>query len=311
MSLKKSFVSLCIPVYNGEKYLKQAIDSILSQTFQRFEVIISDNASTDQTEKICRQYMKKDDRISYHRNKNNIGGSRNHNCLVKLASGEYFKWTAHDDILAPEYLEKCVNVLDNDPSIILCHSLVNRINEKGIIDGNYDDRKLSKISSSKPHERFSDLIYDRNTCWSIHGVIRTDFLKKTKLHGSYLGADRNFLAEIGLLGRMFEIQKHLFLRRDHPSAYTNIYYSKRKQIRNYRTQLSWWKGKNQKINPFIMIPTLKLFFELIKVVNRSILRYSEKLLCYREITRWLLSEGFKQIKHDLIYEFKFWRTKIT
>lgn len=308
MVMEKSFVSLCIPVYNGEKYLKEALDSILSQTFQRFEIIISDNASTDRTEKICREYLKKDDRISYYRNKMNIGGPRNYNRLVDLASGDYFKWTAYDDILAPEYLEECVNVLDNDSSIILCHSLVNRINENGIIDGNYDDRKLSKISSGKPHERFGDLIYNRNTCWAIHGVVRTDFLKKTQLHGDYLGADRNFLAEVGLLGRIFEVQKHLFLRRDHPSAYTNIYYSKRKQVRNYRTQLAWWKGKNQK--NLIVLPTLKLLIELIKVVNRSSLKYLEKLLCYREISRWLLREGFKQLKHDLIYEFLFWRLKI-
>ncbi len=113
-------VSVGLPVYNGENFIKDALDSILAQTFEDFELIISDNASTDGTQQICRQYTSKDQRIRYIRNDGNIGASKNFNQVFELSSGEYFKWIAHDDLCAPEFLERCVEVLDQDPSIVLC-----------------------------------------------------------------------------------------------------------------------------------------------------------------------------------------------
>src|SRR3989337_590294 len=121
-------VSIGLPVFNGEKYLRQALDSILAQTYQDFELIISDNASTDKTQQICREYVKKDSRIRYYRNKRNLGATRNHNRVFELSCGEYFKWASHDDLLAPEFLSRCVSVLDQDHSIVLCHSKTGRIN---------------------------------------------------------------------------------------------------------------------------------------------------------------------------------------
>jgi glycosyltransferase involved in cell wall biosynthesis len=111
MYSKKSILSIGLPVFNGERYISQAIDSILIQTFKDFELIISDNASTDRTEQICQEYVKKDSRIKYHKNERNIGGPNNYNLLVKLASGKYFKWAAHDDVLEPTYLEKLLTYL--------------------------------------------------------------------------------------------------------------------------------------------------------------------------------------------------------
>src|ERR1035438_9843576 len=91
-------VSIGLPVYNGENYLDPALNSILRQDYSDLELIISDNASTDATGNICREYAAKDPRIRYYRNETNIGASANFNCLVKLARGEYFKWAAHDDV---------------------------------------------------------------------------------------------------------------------------------------------------------------------------------------------------------------------
>ena len=113
-------VSIGMPVLNGENYIEPAIRSILAQTYSDFELIISDNASQDRTEEICLYYAKKDRRIRYHRNDSNIGAARNFNRTVELAKGQYFKWAAHDDTLAPEYLEKCLEVLEQDESLILC-----------------------------------------------------------------------------------------------------------------------------------------------------------------------------------------------
>ena len=101
-------VSIGLPVYNGERYLREALDSILGQTFRDFELIICDNASTDETAAICADYAARDPRIRYHRQTHNIGATANFNHTFELARGAYFKWAAHDDVLAPTWLEKCV-----------------------------------------------------------------------------------------------------------------------------------------------------------------------------------------------------------
>jgi len=308
MNIVKPSVSIGLPVFNGEKYLNEAIDSILSQTYTDFELIISDNASTDKTQQICRKYVEEDNRIRYYRNKINLGGPENYNLSFKLSSGNYFKWAAYDDVLSPEYLKKCVNVLDTNPSVVLCHSRVSRIDENGKLAGNYDDRTLTKISSSKINERFSDMISPKNTCWAIHALIRSSCLKKTPLHGKYLDADRNLLAELSLLGRIYEIPEHLFFRRDHPQAYTNVYYSKVMAFQDYRKQLAWWTGK--KSRAIIVLPHWKNCLEYFKSVNRVSLDLSDRLLCYREIGRWLLKEGSGLLKWDLINELELRRFKL-
>lgn len=138
MSNNQPRLSIGLPVFNGDKFLNKAIDSLLAQTFEDFELIISDNASTDKTEEICRTYAEKDQRIRYYRNEKNIGCARNFNRVFKLSSAEYFKWAAHDDLHAPNFLMKCVEVLDQNPSVILCHSQVYIIDEYGKFLQNYD-----------------------------------------------------------------------------------------------------------------------------------------------------------------------------
>jgi glycosyltransferase involved in cell wall biosynthesis len=125
----KSKVSIGLPVFNGENYLEAAVDSILAQTFKDFELIISDNASTDRTQEICQRYCGRDSRVRYFRSEQNHGAAWNFNRVFELASGEYFKWAAHDDMIAPDFLQKCVAVLDEDPTVVLCHSQVQFINE--------------------------------------------------------------------------------------------------------------------------------------------------------------------------------------
>ena len=117
-------VTIGLPVYNGERYLRPAIESILAQSFPHFELVISDNASTDGTEAICRDDADRDERVRYYRNTANLGMSRNFNLTFERATGRYFKWAADDDLLEPQYLARCVQVLDRDPGVILCHSQV-------------------------------------------------------------------------------------------------------------------------------------------------------------------------------------------
>jgi glycosyltransferase involved in cell wall biosynthesis len=112
-------VSLAMPVYNGENYVAEALDSILAQDFADFELIITDNASTDSTEAICRDYARRDPRIRYHRHPRNLGAAPNYNSGYELATGEYLKWCAHDDRISANYLSECVRLLDADPQVAL------------------------------------------------------------------------------------------------------------------------------------------------------------------------------------------------
>ena len=303
----KSRLTIGLPVFNGEAYLRDAVDSLLAQSYNDFKLILSDNASTDATQEICLDYARKDDRVSYYRNRRNLGIAWNYNRVFYLSSSEYFKWAAHDDIHHPEYLRKCIQVLDDDESIVLCHTKNNRIDENGKLTGNYDDRTLSSILSSKPHERFADLISQKNPCWSIFGVLRSASLRKTRLNGSYINSDRNLLAEIGLVGRMFEIPEHLFFRRDHSKSYTDNWL-KVTRVRDYRSQTMCWTSDGKR--PFIVLPNWNICIEYLKSVLHANLSLSESLLCYKEIAKWVLREAWPLMKWDLTNELDLWRLRL-
>ena len=130
-------VSIGMPVYNGENFLAEALDSMLAQTFVDFELIISDNASTDRTKAICRDYAARDRRIRYHRVDDNQGATWNFNHTFELARGEYFKWAAHDDLCDPTFVARCVEVLDSDPTVICCHTQTRHIDIHGNILWDY------------------------------------------------------------------------------------------------------------------------------------------------------------------------------
>lgn len=111
MHHNEPLVSIGVPVRNGARFLEQALDSLLAQSYQEFELIISDNASTDQTEAICRAYAARDGRIRYYRSSKDLGLAHNYNYLFQLARGEYFKWAAADDLHEPDYVLRCLDVL--------------------------------------------------------------------------------------------------------------------------------------------------------------------------------------------------------
>jgi glycosyltransferase involved in cell wall biosynthesis len=292
----KPRVSIGMPVYNGEKYLRESLDSILSQTYQDLELIISDNASTDNTKKICLEYAERDNRVSYYCNKKNVGAPSNYNRVFEFSSGEYFKWAAYDDVLAPEFLSKCIKVLDSDPAIILCHSKTGRIDREGNLLDYYNQGMLRRIDSPKPHERFRDLIGMYYTTCPIFGVIRAKLFSQTMLHGDYIGADRNLLAEIGLMGRIYQIPECLFFWRDHPDSYSSIFYMNDRidTLDQLRKESEWWSDKN-----WTYFPHWKNCFQYFKAINRVKLNWPERLFCYSEIFRWFMDEGIHFMAKDL------------
>src|SRR2546427_6914452 len=132
-------VSMAVPVYNGERYLGEALDSLLAQTYHDFELIICDNASTDGTGEIARSYASMDERVRYVRNERNLGLAGNVKRAFQLSSGEYFRWHAADDVCAPQFLARCVAVLDRHPAVVLAYPRTKLIDADGRVTAAYDD----------------------------------------------------------------------------------------------------------------------------------------------------------------------------
>src|SRR5687768_13669514 len=112
-------VSIGLPVYNGADFIQACVASLLAQDYGDFEIVISDNASTDRTEEICRDLVAKDNRVRYFRNETNLGACPNYNKVFHHARGEYFKWAAHDDECHPAMIRRCVEVLSASPSSVV------------------------------------------------------------------------------------------------------------------------------------------------------------------------------------------------
>lgn len=206
-------VSVGLPVYNGQNFLAESLDSLLAQTYTDFELIVSDNASTDDTEAICRDYAAKDTRIRYHRQPQNIGAVPNHNYVARQARGEFFKWASHDDLYAPDLLTHCVETLRERPDIILCHGEMAIVDEQGAIVEAYDYRIAT--DSPRPPERFRSLLFTDGGD-DFYGVMRTDFLRRIPPENSYHNSGRKLIAELSLYGPFHQVPKLLYYRRDHP-----------------------------------------------------------------------------------------------
>ena len=272
-------VSLGMPVYNAQRYLAQALDSILAQTFRDFELVISDNGSTDRTEEICRQYVAREQpRIRYHRNEINRGAAWNHNHVFTLSRGDYFKWVAYDDWCAPEFLEKCVAVLDRAPDAALCYTGIVDVDEEGkplrlnpCLAGRY----------ARPYERFRIIVDHKHSCEEVYGLIRSSILKKTPLMGSYAASDQNLLAELALRGTFHEVPEVLFFHRVHPQSSCLLYGDRRLR--------SVWFDSSARGR--LLFPLVRQFWEYLALLWRVPLPWYERLRCHGLMLRWLKQYG--------------------
>jgi len=282
MAISIPKVSIGLPVYNGEKYLQLALDSILQQDYADFELIISDNASTDATQDICRKYAAKDQRIRYYRNETNIGASGNYNQLVRLARGEFFKWAAHDDIHLPGFLRRCFETMAQAPgTVVLVAPKTETVDEHGktinIPVESLDTRR------PRPHQRVEDVL--RRVFWATtqFGLFRTDALKKTRLIQPFFASDHVLLVEVALLGEIWELPETLFQRRVHPGISTTA-------NKNWRELLVWFDPSQKGLKNFVP-PTLRLGFEFIRAVTRLQLPFRDRFRCYLAVFMiWLPRE---------------------
>jgi glycosyltransferase involved in cell wall biosynthesis len=291
MTLHKPRVSLGLPVYNGEKYLEKTMDSILAQTYQDFELVISDNGSNDRTQQICENYARKDKRVKYHRNAKNIGIAPNFNKAFELASGEYFKWADYDDILAPEFVAKCVQALDRYPDVAIAFPKTRFIDENENFLNDFEPP--DDACSPKAYIRFKSLILDPDHIVSqASGLMRAEILKKSVLNGSYPCSDEVLLAHLSLLGGFYEIPEYLFFYRLHARQSTKgVLASERSRVKFYDTSLA---GK------VVLIKWLYLK-NCLFAIRTSPISIFQKTMCYLYMVRWLfVMRNLRSVTKDMM-----------
>jgi glycosyltransferase involved in cell wall biosynthesis len=272
-------VSIGLPVYNGERYLAQVLESLLAQTFTDLEIVICDNASSDATAEICQSYRAKDARVRYFRNARNLGAAPNFNRTFELSSAPLFQCGGCDDVYEPTFLERCIAVLEQDPGAVLCHTSAKVIGDNGeplqctpqrncFIDS-YGDLVMGPErehmgASPRAEERFREILWWATWCLPLFGVMRRAVLAQTRLHGNYFGADKVLLAELALRGRFHQLDDELFCKRIHRGC---TYYKSTQE-----------KAEHDSEDPR-GIPQLNMIRDYLRMILAADLAASERLHC--------------------------------
>ena len=287
-----SLVSIGVPVYNAENFVEEALNSLVRQTWTNLEIIISDNASTDRTEEICRRFAASDSRIRYYRNDVNIGAGKNYNRVFELSRGEYFKWAAHDDVCAPRFIEQCAVALNEQPDVVLAFPQMIDIDENGEeIVGNpvTDYPRAQRGSSPIARTRFRYLVRLGYTCEEVFGLIRADVLRHTRLIQSYTDSDRTLLAEIALYGRLYEVPEVLFYHRVHKGMSTQVF-------TDWQARTSWFDPAKAGRRVF---PLWRQFREYLSAIRRSPATLKDKTYCFLYMMNWT-----RRHHRDLLFELR-------
>lgn len=287
-SKPRPLVSIGLPVFNGANYLRDAADAILRQTYPAIELIISDNASTDETSAICDELQRRDQRVRVSRNIRNVGAAGNYNKVFHAARGEYFKWAAHDDVLAPTFIERAVETLTSDSTLVLCSARTGRINDRGEVTGTYASN--AAWASCAAPERFRSLVCEAHACVAVFGVIRRDVLARTPLIAPYVNSDRVLLAELGLHGRLHELQEDLFFRRDHEG-------SSLRAFPDHRQRVVWFDPSKKS---HLSFPEWNELLGYASAVRRAGLPVSDSLPCWMTVVR-LASARWRPLLADFKY----------
>jgi glycosyltransferase involved in cell wall biosynthesis len=209
-------VTVAFTTYNVERYLAGAFDAVRAQELTDFEVVVADNGSTDSTWDICERYAREDARFRIYRNPENIGVYRNVRRVIELAGGQYFRLTAHDDLMAPTLLGRCVAHLDAHPEAVLAYPRTIIIDEAGRETTRWaHDPDLRQPEAARRIATYVD-------AWALinelFGVIRTDALKATRPFGTYNSSDKRLMVELLAQGQFHLIDEFLFYRRIHGAS---------------------------------------------------------------------------------------------
>ncbi len=291
-------VTIGLPVFNGEAYVTKAIESVLSQTMPDLELVICDNCSTDRTQAICEAFAAADQRVRYVRHARNLGAGPNYDHCFELARGTYFKWAAHDDMLAPEYLELAVAALERQPEAVLCTV---GIREIGPAEETYRvfANNFPMSGSRSVATRFGGLIHTRHQCEDFFGLYRRQALVGSGLHGTYSGSDRVLLAELALRGPWVSAPEPLFLHREHNMRYTRaillvdakeaaLWQDTTGAPKQHRTAMFHWG----------------IYRRYWGLVRKNVPSRLDRVACYGQLALWWTTDGhFADVVRDTMRSF--------
>jgi glycosyltransferase involved in cell wall biosynthesis len=291
----KSRVALGLPVYNGERHLRRALESVLAQDFEDFQLAISDNASTDGTQDICQEYARRDSRIQYFRNATNVGIAPNFQRAFRLSDGEYFKWLVHDDVCGPGFLRECVNLLDEAPStVVLAYPRALQIDDDGNTLGPYEDHLDAREARSSL--RLERVLRHSGLCYAALGLHRSSALAKTRLIAGFESSDVVLLAELAMMGQFWRIPNQLYQARVHGGTSFSQYRSKEKFDETMDVAN---RGR-------YVMPRSRQFVEVLKAISRVEQSPADRLRCTACLLRvwgprfWRVLGGeWKQLCIDL------------
>jgi glycosyltransferase involved in cell wall biosynthesis len=261
-------VSIGMPLYNGQRYLRGALSSLLAQDYPNFELIISDNNSHDDTESICREFQASDPRIRYIRQSENHGAPWNFKFVVEEARGDYFMWAAHDDLWDPTYLGKCLRTLRSRHGAVLCCTEVNFIDAEGNPSPYLAGFKNLETPGMTPIERIHALIA-RMGWYAAYGLMPTEAIRSMKAFSwGVFGFDVIFTLELMLMGEIAKVHEPLFFYR----------IVKPKTAADFQADFNS-ESKPEAPTP---IPYTELATDLLKAVYRSALSPEEKLAAFAD-----------------------------
>ncbi|MDJ0615326.1 MAG: glycosyltransferase family 2 protein [Calothrix sp. MO_192.B10] len=271
-------VSFGLPVYNASKvYLTQLLDSLLAQDIQDIEVVISDNASDNDTQEVCEEYANRDPRIRYHRNSENIGQVDNFNKVLKLARGKYFRWIGSDDWLETDYARRCVEVLEAEDGkdFIGVTTHYDFLFEDG--QRYYREYQGERLDLPSPHLRFRRMVWfmtaDFGFIDPIYTMMRRDILLKTPLLRYIPSMDSVLAVELSLLGKFAHVPACLAHRR-----WKNLGKIPKDKL---------WKEYSPKNHQNIGKPYLYVGIAFLSAAWATPISYWEKMLCVVPVINYL------------------------
>lgn len=281
MSAQPPRVSVGLPVYNGENFLADAIEDVLRQTWTDFELIISDNGSEDKTQAICEQFAASDPRVRYVRQPKNKGAGWNFNEVVRLSRGTYFKWLAHDDRMAPDFLQRCVAALEENPEVVLAYPTTTVVDEQGNHLEDYAVRL--RTDSQRLTHRFDDLVLAWSMCFEVFGLIRSSALLKTGMMGNFGHGDGVLLAQLGMLGTFLEVPGTRHLSRRHSKQSMRQFGSSMEGGNDYHRYAVWFNPANAGKLTF---PNWKIGWEFYKTIWMFPTSPRERAECHVTMAMW-------------------------
>jgi len=270
-------LSVGLPVYNGANYLAESLEALLGQSYGDFELIISDNASTDSTPDICQHYAQQDSRIRYFRQPRNVGLAPNHNFAVEQARADLFKWASNDDLYARDLLERCVDALNNNPDVVLAHSWTAMIDGSGAVT-KATEYPLATASPRAP-DRFRSLLFDDGGD-DDGGVIRTSVLRQVAVKDSYHHADRTIIAELSLYGRFYQVPDWLYFRRDHPERAERACPTVRSRCANMDPR------RADRLRHPVPRLVAEYIWAYVSMIQRAPISPADRRECYQHLAEW-------------------------